>query len=541
MGLFSSCSEEYIEPINNGQSGTALVPQLPSLKITFEEPIEILNLEYTSLSSENQNNGKKEITLFVDLNHNRYYDKGEELPLTSPAEGIKLPEATKVVELYGNFASLIVKNEKVTDVSGSALGNLSNLSLQSGAMADDNITRIIALLPTNKSGDENSLTLDDYNLSRAHLTSAIAKGWTVKGLKGNTIAPYDDLMLLSFEGTPGTELSLNYSMLSSKGEVWFDLNDNGTREEGEIYKQDELPETLTVQLDEAGKRTIPVYGNLVYLMMEPGAEAANFSSDIRVVRSAELQQIAWGKNLGLTSADVRGAQALNKLSVSGNPLKSLQLPTEVRNLKTLELNESKITTLDLTPYTALSLLKAEKTGLTDITLPRDNDSYFRVYLNGNELTTLDLTTSPKVSQVYVNNNKLTEIKFAPEKYTAFQTLECNNNQLTNLNVNEIAVLRTLTCQNNLIETLDLNPPAGKRTILMYLDLTGNKKLKSIKAETLQNLNKVTLKDTPLYDLSTFVGSVRKNTNLWTSPQLIIEPERLTPELKTAIEGHGWRL
>lgn len=522
-----------------------IVPQLPAMRMSFSKPVGSLSLKYT-LESEgmravvSRNKVSKNFA-FIDLNNNRLYDKGEEL---SPEfEGtITLPKELSEVTMYGPFETLEVKDDRLVALSGDAVGGLSALSINNPLMPADVVTRIIALLSKNLTGSEQTLTIDDHNISARQIEDAVSKGWVVKGLKGQVVDPYTDLMLLYFKGEPGRSIKLDLDAFAAKSDCWIDYNDNGVKDEGEAFAQKELPEALEVTLGEDGKQMVPIYGNVTHFMIADGERAvsADFAVGARVVRSAELTDFKWGAQMGIEAVDMQSAEVLASLSVMNNPLKDLKLPGKT-TLKKLYLSGSPLASLDLKPYTNLVELKAEKMGLKSITLPRDNTStQFRIWLNNNELTSIDLSTSPRLSQLYVNKNKLSSLILGdPKIYTAFQLLECNDNLLTSVNFAEIRLLSTISCRNNLFETLDFNHPEGLQTRLTNIDLSGNQKLKTFRADKVQNLNKVNLKDTPLYDLSTFVPSVPKVSNPWRKGTLIIEASRITPERQSQLTEHGW--
>lgn len=521
------------------------VPQLPAMRMLFSEPVGSLNIKYTLGSEETRAAGSQDKVsknfAFIDLNNNRLYDKGEEL--SPDFEGtITLPEELLEVTMYGPFETLEVKDDRLVALSGDAVSGLSTLSINNPLMPADVVTRIIALLSKNLTSSEQALTIDDHNISARQIEDAISKGWVVKGLKGQEVDPYTDLMLLSFKGVSGRSIKLYLDFFAAKSDCWIDYNDNGVKDEGETFAQKELPETLEVTLGEDGKQMVPIYGNVTHFMIADAEqdEPVDFAVGVRVVRSAELTDFKWGAQMGMEDVDMQSAEVLANLSVMNNPLKDLKLPRKT-TLKKLHLSGSPLTSLDLKPYTNLVELRAEKMGLKSITLPRDNTStQFRIWLNNNELTSLDLSTSPRLSQFYVNKNKLASLILGdPKIYTAFQRLECNDNLLTSVNFAEIRLLSTISCRNNLFETLDFNHPEGLQTRLTNIDLSGNQKLKTFRADKVQNLNNVNLKDTPLYDLSTFISSVPKVSNPWRKGTLTIEASRITPELQSQLTEHGW--
>lgn len=99
-------------------------------------------------------------------------------------------------------------------------------------------------------------------------------------------------------------------------------------------------------------------------------------------------------------------------------------------------NIETITSLDVA-----SLGIADLTGIEDFTDLED------LVCSGNTLTTLDVSQNTNLLTLECNNNQLTSLTLN----NALVSLICNNNQLTSLNVNQNASLNTLLCQNNQLD------------------------------------------------------------------------------------------
>ena len=80
----------------------------------------------------------------------------------------------------------------------------------------------------------------------------------------------------------------------------------------------------------------------------------------------------------------------------------------------------------------------------------------------NQLTALDVSKNTALESLTCDNNQLTALDVS--KNTALQVLRCNNNKLTSLDVSQDTALTYLSCYNNALTALDVS----KNTALTYL-------------------------------------------------------------------------
>ena len=80
----------------------------------------------------------------------------------------------------------------------------------------------------------------------------------------------------------------------------------------------------------------------------------------------------------------------------------------------------------------------------------------------NQLTALDLSTNTAITYLNCSSNPLTTLDISSN--TVLETLWCNGNKLTNLDVNANVALKYLRCDNNQLTTLDVHT----NTVLEYL-------------------------------------------------------------------------
>ena len=124
-----------------------------------------------------------------------------------------------------------------------------------------------------------------------------------------------------------------------------------------------------------------------------------------------------------------------------------------------------------------------------------------LWCDGNQLTALDLSRNTSLTYLYCPNNQLTTLNVSSN--TALTALECDNNQLTALNVSNNTALIELHCTNNRLTALDLSNNGSLSTLycssnpLGTLNVSSNRSLTALEC----NSNQLTALD------------VRSNTNL----------------------------
>ena len=103
--------------------------------------------------------------------------------------------------------------------------------------------------------------------------------------------------------------------------------------------------------------------------------------------------------------------------------------------------------------------------------------------DNNQLTSLDLSQNKALTNLQCGNNKLTSLDLSNN--TALDYLECYNNQLTTLDVSKNTALRYLSCFNNQLTSLNvsgctaLTHLACSNNQLTSLDLSNNDKLEYV--------------------------------------------------------------
>ncbi|MEP0266289.1 T9SS type A sorting domain-containing protein [Dokdonia sp.] len=98
-------------------------------------------------------------------------------------------------------------------------------------------------------------------------------------------------------------------------------------------------------------------------------------------------------------------------------------------------------------------------------------SYFtnleRLDCNDNQLTTIDLSNNPNLRKLYCKDNQLTTLDFSNN--TSLELLDCDRNNLTSLDISNSPLLSSLSCGGNQLTALDVS----NNTSLLELSCWGN--------------------------------------------------------------------
>ena len=293
--------------------------------------------------------------------------------------------------------------------------------------------------------------------------------------------------------------------------VWIDLNDNGKLDEnlgekvtkfgfGKEYssleevkqarKEGKYIET-TLSYYKPTTNKVTIYGNVtefravhshiteIDVTKAPNLRVLDLGNNeltkINIANNPKLDTI-WLEHNRLSVLDLSNHPYLKAIDVSGNPISKLELGiqpnlTEISayetslvylgfvapKLKTLDLHETLLTTLDLS-----------KTA--DMTFLRIDDSNVQV----------DLTELPKLEELWMDNNKSTKPDFTGNPNLEF--LRADSLGLTTIDLSKNRNLRTLFAVGNLLETIDLshNPKLEKLeaagNVITHLDLKAQKEI-----------------------------------------------------------------
>ena len=122
----------------------------------------------------------------------------------------------------------------------------------------------------------------------------------------------------------------------------------------------------------------------------------------------------------------------------------------------------------------------------------------------NQLTSLDVSKNKALEILSCHNNQLTSLDV--NNNTALKSLWCDNNQLTSLDVSNNTALYTLYCDNNQLTSLDVNNNRALNDLYCFknqltsLDVSNNKSLEWLWCFSNQLTSLDVSNNTDLYDL-----------------------------------------
>lgn len=140
-------------------------------------------------------------------------------------------------------------------------------------------------------------------------------------------------------------------------------------------------------------------------------------------------------------------------------------------------------------------------GIQDLTGIKLFTSLEKLECQNNELTTLDVSGCKSIESLICHSNKLTTLNV--DGCDAIAGLKCSHNNLTALDLTSLTSLETFYCEYNKLTKLDLNDLPKLRIVsctdnnLTSLSLSGCSNLVGLNAVT-NNLTELTLKDMPKF-------------------------------------------
>ncbi len=258
--------------------------------------------------------------------------------------------------------------------------------------------------------------------------------------------PTNEKMVLTTAKAVGETIKLRIrAKEADRPNVWIDLNNNGTNDDGEDNVN--IGNNKHYNL---GAKTITIYGKVTHL----------------VCSSNQLTQLDVSKNKALTELTC-GLNELIQLDVSKNTA-----------LMLLDCMVNQLTKLDVSKNTALEYLNCDANQLTKLDVSK-NTALEYLNCDANQLTKLDVSKNKALTVLKCGNNELTKLDVSKNK--ALTELECYINKLTQLDVTKNTALEYLDCQVNL-NLSQLNVANGNNGNITELNATYCPKLTCIKVD-----------------------------------------------------------
>lgn len=181
----------------------------------------------------------------------------------------------------------------------------------------------------------------------------------------------------------------------------------------------------------------------------------------------------------------KGGITINlRATTTAEDVKSVQGIEAFTNITFLEIEDTQITSLDLSKNTQLTYMYCNSNAkLTSLDISGSTE-LGSLGCAGTKLTSLDVSKNPKLQFLNCSNSKLTGLDISNNPL--LKDLYCENNQILSLDVSKNTLLRTLSCSNNLLSSLDVS----KNTALKHISCSDNQitRLDISKNKSLENLS-----------------------------------------------------
>ncbi len=311
-------------------------------------------------------------------------------------------EKTEVSLKVGEQETVRISTHTGKCETASANENVATATLDESGMESINITA--------KAVGETTITVTDTGT-----------GSTVDIKVTVTEQPADTSTYIELTTTKAVGETIKLAMKADeqdKADIWIDLNNNGTRDEGEkvtkfnegYYYPKEAFGTYKLK-----NQTIRVYGKVKEFCIYPKWNREE------------------GRYLGqnLTKLDVSHNTQLIHLECRGNQLSSLDVSQNTQ-LTGLYCGSNQLSSLDV----------SQNTQLTDL------------YCDGNQLSSLDVSQNTQLTELVCTENQLSSLDVSQN--TQLTGLHCGGNQLSSLDVSQNTQLTELVCPVNQLSSLDIS-------------------------------------------------------------------------------------
>ncbi len=403
----------------------------------------------------------------------------------------------------GGCANLVNANLGSNQLTSIAMSGLDKLEVL--VCADNALTEInLAGCPNLKRLIANNNKIVDINLTGApSLNYAKMYGNPFTSVSVNGMTELEYLSLVNYDAKADRFGEGNIRFVrDDKGVVQTDENGQPLRR---FYFTGLSTANLTLDLNGMGIKELYVFGNgsLVNLDIAKCTEIEVFEASANKLASIDLSQntaltsINLSKNNlqevsfkgleNLTTANISGISSLNKIDLEGvtSTLSNLYIAKDSENA--------------LSWGSTSGTLTIKGSNLNSLAFNLANTSIKKVVVTGNtNLNTLDLSEGcDNVVEIQCNSNNLSEINVS--SCAALQTLNCNANPvLSAIDLSNNAALLKLEISENRLSAIDLSAQTNldklviKDTYLSSLDLSASTKLSKVECQNSPNLKELIL-------------------------------------------------
>lgn len=183
--------------------------------------------------------------------------------------------------------------------------------------------------------------------------------------------------------------------------------------------------------------------------------------DIEKLDFTHCKELSWAtiSKMKIKELSLKNCKKLQYLSVEDNNLKKLDIQG-CNNLENITVTGNTLKKLDI-PKCKVRSLDCRENCLEELTLADDMSELSWLFCEKNKLSSLHLKYYPKLTNVFCYENQLRELTID----STLQYLNCSDNQLENIEMENKGELEALLCENNHLKgTLDLREYPRLKTL-----------------------------------------------------------------------------
>lgn len=299
------------------------------------------------------------------------------------------------------------------------------------------------------------VTIPDANF-KAKLLAASTSNTTAKNLAGNyfKIDANSDGQIQLSEALSVKQLNINYAAILSLEGISSFTNIQILNCQGNLFSSLDVSVLTNLQTLNCGD--------------------TQYLSSLNVSGLTNLQTLNCSRSYSLPLLNVSGLTNLQTLDCSNNNLKSL-IVSGLENLQNLNCSFNLLPTINIIGLANLQTLNCTGNTLTSLNVT-DLTNLQNLQCDQNLLTSLDASSLTNLKTLFCGFNQLATLNVSG--LTNLQDLVCENNQLSSLDLTGLINLITLRNQDNLLTSINFNGLSNLEIIVLsfnnisVLNLTG---------------------------------------------------------------------
>lgn len=159
-----------------------------------------------------------------------------------------------------------------------------------------------------------------------------------------------------------------------------------------------------------------------------------------------------------------------------------------------KLEDYKITSNEIRIIGKVNKLECPESGIIAIDLSKAFVNFESLDCNSNNISELDFSEHTKIKELNVSDNNISSLNISI--LYNLKNLNCSNNRIGNLDLKELQYIKTLNCANNEITELKFHPSSQ----IEHIDCSNNK-IKDLNLSTLMQMKSLSCQENKLQSIS----------------------------------------